>query len=575
MFLSLFGLIIIQGLWIKYAVETEQAKFDLLVYDAMSIAVSQVEQRNVYEFIDQRIELPEPESNVYISFDELDLIDELEDIRELEKLDDLQETLSEMEDEEQEEREENKYSFFSPAIKDNYYKYHDSLVKMNFNVRIPKAISLNGNDIVVLDNPDSKYTFNYTNSDGHIYIHDYDDEHLLHIDFHDSIEDLLKYKEIELLAQKEDYVKHKLKVFNENIEQWVMEYRFDEDISYLSNRMEKYNSVISKALLNKGIDLEFDYQVTKEDSDSITSVYTSGIPDELLSQQYKTEVFPEDIFTKGLFLILNFPERNSHVYSKVYALVTGSIIFTIIIILTFGTTLYYIQKQKKLSEVKSDFINNMTHEFKTPIATIRLAADALESPKVLGIQKTTLYYLNIIRQENKRMNNQVERVLQMALIEQGQLQIDIQENDVHGIIQNCINVVELTARKKQGSISSSLRATCFTINIDEIHFANVINNLLDNAIKYTDKPPEILIETYNHQNMLCLRISDNGVGMSKDVQNHIFDKFYRKPMGNIHNIKGFGLGLSYVKAVIEAHKGVIEVMSEPNNGSTFTIKFHC
>ncbi len=144
------------------------------------------------------------------------------------------------------------------------------------------------------------------------------------------------------------------------------------------------------------------------------------------------------------------------------------------------------------------------------------------------------------------MNNQVERVLQMALIDQGQLHIDIQNNDIHSIIENCVDVVGLTAKKKKGKISTSLRSTCFNINIDEIHMANVINNLLDNAIKYTELPPDILIETYNKADDIFIRVSDNGIGMSKEVQKHIFDKFYRKPTGNIHNIKGFGLGLSYV-----------------------------
>jgi two-component system phosphate regulon sensor histidine kinase PhoR len=163
----------------------------------------------------------------------------------------------------------------------------------------------------------------------------------------------------------------------------------------------------------------------------------------------------------------------------------------------------------------------------------------------------------------------------MALIEQGKLQIALQETDVHEIIQNCVDVAKFSIKKNVGKISSSLRATNFILNIDEVHFANVMNNLFDNAIKYTNKTPDILVETYNQQNMLCIRVSDNGVGMTKDVQMHIFDKFYRKPMGNIHNIKGFGLGLSYVKAVIEAHKGSISVKSEPDNGSTFTIMLNC
>ena len=249
--------------------------------------------------------------------------------------------------------------------------------------------------------------------------------------------------------------------------------------------------------------------------------------------------------------------------------------FTIIILLTFGRTLYYINKQKKISEVKSDFINNMTHEFKTPIATINLASDTMGSPKIIGDKEKMRYYLDIIKQENKRMNNQVEKVLQMALIENQDFQLDFQKTDLHPIIENTVHVAELTAKEKQGKIITVLRANCSEVPVDEIHFANILNNLLDNALKYTEKPPEILVETYSHDNKVFIRISDNGVGMNKDVQKHIFDKFYRKPSGNIHNIKGFGLGLSYVKAIVDAHGGEISVSSEPGNGSIFTLSFDC
>ena len=262
-------------------------------------------------------------------------------------------------------------------------------------------------------------------------------------------------------------------------------------------------------------------------------------------------------------------------YRSVSLLGLGSLIFTIIILITFGLTLYYIQKQKKISDIKSDFINNMTHEFKTPIATINLASDAMRSPKVMGKEEQTKYYLDIIRQENKRMNNQVERVLQMALIENQDFHLDLQKADLHTIIENTIHVVELSAKNKKGRIQSSLRAICSEIPIDEIHFANILNNLLDNALKYCEKEPEILVETYSNNNKMFIRITDNGVGMTREVQNHIFDKFYRKPSGNIHNVKGFGLGLSYVKAIVSAHGGEISVNSEPGNGSIFTLGFNC
>lgn len=549
MCLSLFGLILIQGLWIKYAISTEKAKFDQLVYEAMKTALSKTEQRKVYEFIDDRIELPEPDVDISLSWEGLHEMEEaLEELKEVEYIN--RQEIAEM---------EHRIHVHGDSVVSNVYFYSPE--------------ENNHNEVVVIKTPE-EINYKYTINDSIFVSSDFTEDHFFTLDMTDSIEDIIKINNKKLLIEKEKLVKHKLEAFNENIEQWVMEYRFENDFVYLTDKLKDYESTLSDALINNGIDLMFEYQVIQE-GDSVVSVYSSIGDSIILPYQYKTEVFPKDLFTKGLFLLLNFPAKNSHIYGKVYMLVTGSLIFTIIIILTFAITLYYIQKQKKLSEVKSDFINNMTHEFKTPIATIRLAADAMESPKVIGIEKPTLYYLNIIRQENSRMNNQVERVLQMALIDQGQLHVDIHENDIHSIIQNCIVVVELAAQKKNGSISSSLRATCFNINIDEVHMANVINNLLDNAIKYTELPPEILIETYNKADDLFIRISDNGIGMSKEVQKHIFDKFYRKPTGNIHNIKGFGLGLSYVKAVIEAHGGDISVSSEPNNGTTFLLKFSC
>ena len=233
------------------------------------------------------------------------------------------------------------------------------------------------------------------------------------------------------------------------------------------------------------------------------------------------------------------------------------------------------QKQKKISDIKSDFINNMTHEFKTPIATISLATDTMSSPKILDNEKEIKHYLQIIRQENKRMNKQVERVLQMALIENKNFQLDLRLTDAHQAIDNVIRAADLSIRKKEGRIVSILRARCSTIPLDEIHFANVMTNIIDNAIKYNENPPDILIETYNKNDLLYIRISDNGIGMNREVQKHIFDKFYRKPEGNIHNVKGFGLGLSYVKAIVEAQGGTISVKSEPRNGSTFILAFNC
>ncbi len=382
-------------------------------------------------------------------------------------------------------------------------------------------------------------------------------------------------RRIEIRTKKENLVKKKMHEFNQNMQQWAFEYSLDEDEFFGNQVHRNIDTVVARALINNGIKLNFISQIIKEEEDTIIIIKSSEKVFDLLKNPYKTELFPQDYFRKNLYLTVSFPDKSSHIYSSVALLGFGSLVFTIIILLTFGTTLYYIQKQKKISEIKSDFINNMTHEFKTPIATISLASDAMGSPKVMGKEEQTKYYLNIIRQENKRMNSQVERVLQMALIENQDFYLDLQKTDIHTIIENTIHVVELSAKEKKGRIQSSLRATCSDVLVDEIHFANILNNLLDNALKYCKNDPDILIETYSNNSKIFIRISDNGIGMSKDVLKHIFDKFYRKTSGNIHNVKGFGLGLSYVKAIMDSHGGEITVSSEPENGSIFTLSFNC
>ena len=173
------------------------------------------------------------------------------------------------------------------------------------------------------------------------------------------------------------------------------------------------------------------------------------------------------------------------------------------------------------------------------------------------------------------MNSQVEKVLQMALIEKGSLQFDNEWVDAHQIIEHTADMMQITAHQKSGRVTTVLRANCSVLFTDEIHFTNLMNNLLDNAIKYCENPPEIVIETFNQQENLIIRVADNGIGMSKEVVRHIFDQFYRKPTGNIHNVKGFGLGLSYVWAVVRAMSGNIRVESEPGHGSVFTLTFKC
>ncbi|MFH2143191.1 MAG: HAMP domain-containing sensor histidine kinase, partial [Bacteroidota bacterium] len=230
-----------------------------------------------------------------------------------------------------------------------------------------------------------------------------------------------------------------------------------------------------------------------------------------------------------------------------------------------------ILKQKKISEMKSDFINNMTHEFKTPIATISLAADSIENPITLDNKERILYYTKIIKEENHRMNSQVENILQMALAEKQDFCLELQPLDSHYLINKAIMDISLQLTNKQGKIYTELNAEKSIVLIDEMHFSHVIYNLLDNACKYSDEYPEIYVKTHNTNSHLIISVEDNGIGMTKDVQSRIFEKFYRKPTGNIHNVKGHGLGLSYVKAMITVFNGEIKVSSELGKGSTFTI----
>lgn len=254
-------------------------------------------------------------------------------------------------------------------------------------------------------------------------------------------------------------------------------------------------------------------------------------------------------------------------------MISGGVLFTMIIITAFALTIRTLLNQKKLSEIKSDFINNMTHELKTPLATISLAIDAIRNEKVMSKPEKIQYFSGIIKEENKRMNKQVESILQSALLEKDEIALKLQATDVHHVIENTANNLQLQLAAKNGSVSLQLDAINPVIMADDVHFSNLIFNLMDNAIKYSNDQLEIRIQTYNTRKSLFIVIADNGIGMSRDTISRIFEKFYRAHTGNVHNVKGFGLGLTYVKAIVDAHKGKIKVESVVGKGSKFTLEF--
>jgi two-component system phosphate regulon sensor histidine kinase PhoR len=271
-------------------------------------------------------------------------------------------------------------------------------------------------------------------------------------------------------------------------------------------------------------------------------------------------------------LIIIVPDVENQVWTSLRWILVGAITFMLIIIAAFYVTVKTLLNQKKLSQIKSDFINNMTHEFKTPLATISLAVDALRSPKVQANPEKGAYFTNIIKEENIRMNKHVETILQAAFLEKQELNLTLSKVAVHDMIQEVVSTFELQLNDKNGKIDFLLNASNDFISADDAHFRNLISNLIDNAIKYSQDPVHIKISTHSTKNHLVIRIEDNGIGMSKESVKRVFEKFYRAHTGNLHNVKGFGLGMSYVKTVIDAHKGKIKVDSAIGKGTSFTIE---
>lgn len=275
--------------------------------------------------------------------------------------------------------------------------------------------------------------------------------------------------------------------------------------------------------------------------------------------------------TNDEFLVVLIPNQRSLILRKIGWFIVGALLFTLVILAAFFLTVRTILKQKKLSEIKNDFINNMTHEFKTPLATISLAVDALKNEKVIGNREKSAYFSGIIKEENIRMNKQVETILQAALLDKRDMQFDLQPTSAHMLIQNAINNIQLPLQEKNGTLEVKLDAANDKVLANDVHFTNLTNNLLDNALKYSKENPRIKLTTSNTGKYFKIKIEDNGIGMNKDTLNRIFEKFYRAHTGNVHDVKGFGLGLSYVKKMVEAHHGTIKAESTFGKGSSFII----
>ena len=345
------------------------------------------------------------------------------------------------------------------------------------------------------------------------------------------------------------------------------------------NKEEIYTIVKESLASNDLKNVQFEFAVTDDqitgdqiDTDNFMKVYQDSANNvvQLIPLVPESGTNLENLVPQeGLIIIV--PHQNTIVLKELTWFIIGSIVFTLIIIAAFFLTLRTLLIQKKLGEIKSDFINNMTHEFKTPLATISLAVDALKNEKVVADKEKTAYFTGIIKEENKRMNKQVETILQAALLDRKEVQLNLKRLLAHDLIISALNNINLQVEEKGGKIDVELDAENDLILADEVHFTNVINNLLDNAVKYSKENLHIKLSTKNSGHYLKIKIEDNGIGMNKETLHRIFEKFYRAHTGNVHNVKGFGLGLSYVKTMIDAHHGTIKAESVLGKGSCFII----
>ena len=334
---------------------------------------------------------------------------------------------------------------------------------------------------------------------------------------------------------------------------------------------KKLDTLIKAELRNHFILLPYKYAVIDVRNDSV--IYSSAKIDSqsIASSNMRTQLFPNDIIAKPFVLMIDFPGKLRYVLANVWPILILAALFTLIILLGFTYTIRVIFQQKKLATIKNDFINNMTHEFKTPIATIGLAAESIKNPKVYNDLTKLEFYANIIKQENTRMNDQVTNVLRMAQLDKGELKLQFTEQNLHEIINHVLQNNRLIIADKNGFVHTDLTAKSHLISADLTHLSNSINNLIDNAIKYSNDILDITVKTWNGNEGVYISVADKGIGMSTESYKKIFESFYRATTGNLHDVKGFGLGLSYAKTIIEQHHGTINVKSEKDKGSTFTI----
>jgi two-component system, OmpR family, phosphate regulon sensor histidine kinase PhoR len=522
MLLSLTGIIWVQIVWIRNALNIRNENFDRTVFASLNNAASTIESnREMSFFFDDPLMFPSQSGDI------------------------------------------SSYLSVGSYSSDGSNKISYSVTSQTVTGTIDSAGNMRFNKPVVSR---TDTTFN-TNSKGITIISPHKQGEL-HIDENDARRSIDSGPGMVDRQQFVDWIRKRASQFQNMSDQMISEvYQWEKTMDL---NKDEINFALRRSFLFSGIETPFEFALIK-DGKVEEGAYKKSVKNDFLKSAYKVQLFPDNIIKQNLLLSVIFPDRTNYVLGSMAWILGGSMLFSLIIIATFALSLYLIIRQKKISEMKSDFLNNMTHEFKTPIATISLAADTITNPKVINDEASIKHFISMIKKENSRMNKKVETILQIASLDKKEIAFKFENLSLHSVIERAVDTIEIQVHQKNGSVKLNLNAEEPVIYGDNEHLTNLVNNLLDNALKYSPESPDITVETKNSDRGIILSVEDKGIGMSKSVQSKIFERFYRQSSGNIHDVKGFGLGMNYVRAIIDAHKGSVTVTSEPDKGSRFDI----
>lgn len=527
MIISLAGFIVLQGYWIKNAIALKEANFDRGVNKAISDVIYKLEKMEVANSIRQKMYHNKQGTKLF------NLIDSINNAftREI----------------------ENNPADSSPASQKIYNITSEKINVVVLQEHTGEIIKTYDTSVVTITKKgDPAHSQIFSESPGFSFTPDSNASHSL-----------------ETIENRIDKYINKTHLVND-----VFEDLFNlKHYEAIENRLNfiALDSMISDELRDNGIYTSFEFGVYSPMRNVMVSEKTGKYHKELLEDGYAFNLFPRDLFMTPEYLMIYFPDQDSYMMSQMAWILSVSFVLLLVMASIFYYTLRTIIRQKRLSEMKNDFINNMTHEFKTPVSTIALACEALNDKDIKSEECIRNSYINIINEENKRLGSMAEKILQTAVLDKGQLNLHLELTDIHKLLSEVVKNMNIQVHARQGEIFKEFEATDFYLRADKTLLINVFTNVIDNANKYSPQSPVIKVKTRNIADGIMITVEDQGIGISKANLKKVFEKLYRVHTGNIHNVKGFGLGLHYVKTIVEEHGGQVSIESELKKGTRIKI----